>query len=155
MFAGLIAPNVFNNIYEYPILIAAALLALPGMFGEKIHFIRGAAPPLLAAAVVVGLRMVLDLRLLADAELSIDAVLVIVATLMLLQAQRPARFFGYVVLAFVISGLWQAGLTKILTARSFFGVHESSRPSTAPIVCCTTAPPCTAPSTCATSRAGR
>src|ERR1700688_2411795 len=25
VFAGLIAPNVFNNIYEYPILIAAAL----------------------------------------------------------------------------------------------------------------------------------
>ena len=32
VFAGLIAPNLFNNIYEYPILIAAALLVLPGMF---------------------------------------------------------------------------------------------------------------------------
>jgi hypothetical protein len=32
IFAGLIAPNVFNNAYEYPILIAVSLLVLPGMF---------------------------------------------------------------------------------------------------------------------------
>ncbi len=37
IFAGLIAPNVFNNTYEYPILIVAGLLLLPGMFGEKIR----------------------------------------------------------------------------------------------------------------------
>ena len=34
-FAGLIAPYVFSNIYEYPILIAAALLALPGAFAAE------------------------------------------------------------------------------------------------------------------------
>jgi predicted O-methyltransferase YrrM len=32
VFAGLVAPNVFSNTYEYPILIVAALLALPGAF---------------------------------------------------------------------------------------------------------------------------
>ena len=35
IFAGLIAPNVFNNTYEYPILIVAGLLLLPGIFGEQ------------------------------------------------------------------------------------------------------------------------
>jgi predicted O-methyltransferase YrrM len=43
---------------------------------------------------------------------------------MLLQAKRPARFFGYVVMAFVITQLWQAGVMPIETARSFFGVHQ-------------------------------
>ena len=44
MFAGLVAPNVFNNIYEYPILIAAALLALPGVFAGGAGAIRCARP---------------------------------------------------------------------------------------------------------------
>src|SRR5207247_1254403 len=34
------------------------------------------------------------------------------------------RFFGFVVLAFVVTGLWQPGLKQIETARSFFGVHQ-------------------------------
>jgi spermidine synthase len=125
VFAGLVAPNVFNNIYEYPILIAAALLVMPGTFaGGGWHFVREAAPPLLAAAVVIALRLLLDLRLPAEAALTIQILLVLIAALMLLQAQRPARFFGYVVMAFVITGLWQAGVTTVKTARSFFGVHR-------------------------------
>ena len=49
IFAGLIAPNVFNNTYEYPILIAAGLLLLPGIFGEKLRpLLKQAAVPLIA-----------------------------------------------------------------------------------------------------------
>ena len=43
---------------------------------------------------------------------------------MLLQRHRPARFFALVVLAFVLTGLWQPGFNRIETARSFFGVHQ-------------------------------
>ena len=32
IFAALIAPHIFSRIYEYPILIAAAVLALPGVW---------------------------------------------------------------------------------------------------------------------------
>src|ERR1700704_1045891 len=50
-FAGLVAPHVFSNIFEYPILIAAALLALPGMFaGGRSAFLRQAGPVLAAGA---------------------------------------------------------------------------------------------------------
>ena len=31
-FAGLVAPQIFNGNYEYPILIALALLCMPGIF---------------------------------------------------------------------------------------------------------------------------
>ena len=125
VFAGLIAPNVFNNIYEYPILIAAALLAMPGMFtGGPRVFVREAAPPLIAACGVIALRMLFDVRLPVGAELIIEVLLVMIAALMLIQAQRPPRFFGYVVLAFVITALWQVGVTPIETARSFFGVNQ-------------------------------
>lgn len=43
---------------------------------------------------------------------------------MLVQRQRPARFFALVVLAFVLTALWQPGFNRIETARSFFGVHQ-------------------------------
>jgi predicted O-methyltransferase YrrM len=125
VFAGLVAPNIFDNIYEYPILIAAALLPMPGMFtGGAWRFAREAAPPLMAAGAVIALRVLLDVRLPIGAELTIEVLLVVIAALMLLQAQRLARFFGYVVLAFVITGLWHVGVTPIETARSFFGVNQ-------------------------------
>ncbi len=37
MFAGLLAPHIFNRTYEYPILIVAALLALPGAFSGSVR----------------------------------------------------------------------------------------------------------------------
>jgi predicted O-methyltransferase YrrM len=43
---------------------------------------------------------------------------------MLFQAKRPARFAGLVVFAFLLTGLWQPGLGRVATFRSFFGVHQ-------------------------------
>jgi len=124
VFAGLIAPNVFNNIYEYPILIAAALLVLPGMFaGGLRHFLREAWPGLAMAALVVVLRL-LDVRVPLDAQMLLQVLLVAIAGLMLFHVKRPARFFGLVVLVFVATALYQPGVTVIERARSFFGVHK-------------------------------
>ena len=123
VFAGLIAPNVFNNIYEYPILVAAALLALPGMFaGGQRHFLHEVWPGLMAATLVVVLRL-LDVRL-PDGQMPLQVLLVLIAGAMLFHVRRPARFFGLVVLAFVITALYQPGVTVIERARSFFGVHK-------------------------------
>lgn len=125
VFAGLVAPNVFNGIYEYPILIAAAVLAMPGLFADGAgRFAREAAPPLLAAAFVIALRVLFGVRLPLDAEVYLQAILAILAVLMLLQRRMPARFFGFVVLAFTIAASWKAGLTPLETVRSFFGVHR-------------------------------
>jgi hypothetical protein len=44
-FAGLIAPHVFNGIAEYPILVLAALLAMPGaLAGGPGRFLRQSCP---------------------------------------------------------------------------------------------------------------
>ena len=37
IFAALIAPNIFSRVYEYPILIVAACLALPGIWSNGLH----------------------------------------------------------------------------------------------------------------------
>lgn len=125
VFAGLVAPNVFNKLYEYPILILLALLVLPGVFaGGPRHVLREAGPPLTVAGLLIALGILFDLRVPTEAKLTFEVLLVIIAALMLLQATRPARFFGLTVMVFVFTGLWQAGLVPIATARSFFGIHQ-------------------------------
>jgi predicted O-methyltransferase YrrM len=125
VFAGIAAPHLFNYTYEYPILIVAALVVLPGLFaGGMRHFVREAAPGLIAAAVVLALWLLIDARLPLSAEQPMQVALVVLAALMLFQAQRPARFAGLVIFTFLLTGLWQPGLGRVKTFRSFFGVHQ-------------------------------
>ena len=93
VFAGIAAPHLFNYTYEYPILIVAALAVLPGLFaGGARHFVREAAPGLIAAAIALALWLVISARLPLAAEKPMQVALVVLAALMLFQAKRPARF---------------------------------------------------------------
>jgi hypothetical protein len=125
IFAALIAPHIFSRVYEYPILIVAAVLVLPGVWSAGWRGVLRDATPVMglaAAAVVVG--VIFDMRLPSAAELPFQIGLVALAAAMLLQRHRPARFVALVALAFVLSGLWQPGYNRLATARSFFGVHQ-------------------------------
>jgi hypothetical protein len=125
IFAGLLAPNMFSNIYEYPILIAASLLVLPGIYDGGLRtFVKQSALPLALAALAVALRFVLDVTLPFAADPAIQIGLVLLAALMMFQAARPALFWGLVVFAFAFTGSWQPGMTRLETVRSFFGVHQ-------------------------------
>jgi hypothetical protein len=125
VFAGLIAPNLFNNIYEYPVLIAAALLlVMPEIFvGGARRFLREVWPGLIAAVLVVVLHL-FELRLPLGTQKSFHVLLVTLAGVMVLLAKRPARFFGVVVFVLVLTAFYQPGVTVIERARSFFGVHK-------------------------------
>ena len=125
IFAALIAPYVFNRIYEYPILLLAGLLAMPGVFsGGGRGFLREAGPVLGIAALAIAAQLAFGIRLPDAAELPFQIVLVALAAVMLFQRHRPARFFALATLAFVITGLWQPGFNRIESMRSFFGVHH-------------------------------
>jgi len=125
VFAGLVAPHLFNNTYEYPILIVAALSVLPGVCSEgPRHVFREAGPGLIAAAGVLALWLLTGASLPLCAEMPMQAALVALAALMLFQVKRPARFAGLVVFAFVLTGLWRPGLHQVEIVRSFFGVHQ-------------------------------
>src|SRR5271166_4567957 len=124
IFAALVSPHIFTRIYEYPILVAAAILVLPGTFaGGARRVLSEAGPILVVAAVVLAASFVFEVRLPA-AELPFQVVCVALAALMLVQRHRPARVFALVVLAFVLTDRWQPGFNRIETARSFFGVHQ-------------------------------
>jgi hypothetical protein len=131
IFAGLIAPAIFSGTYEYPILIAAALLATGSGLGDGRTFLREAGPALMVAAAIAAVNLVFDLKLPGGAATAFQAGLVVLAAFMLLQRRRPARFFGLVVLAFAMTQLWRPGLARIVTARSFFGVHQVVETQTA------------------------
>jgi hypothetical protein len=131
IFAGLIAPAIFSGTYEYPILIAAALLATASRLCDWPKFLREAGPVLGAAALLAGVRVVFALNLPGSADILFHVALVVLAALMLLQRHRPARFFSLVVLAFVITEVWRPGLARIAIARSFFGVHQVVETQTA------------------------
>lgn len=124
-FAGLLAPQIFNGNYEYPSLIALALLCMPGVFAGGL---RAAAirfwPWLLPSAVLAWLWYVMRPSLPAALELPFQAVLAILAAAMLFQRHQLTRFFALVVLSFTVTGLWRPGVAPIETARSFFGVHK-------------------------------
>jgi spermidine synthase len=125
IFAGLLAPYLFNRTYEYPILVVAALLALPGAFGgTRAQFLRRIWPALTVAALALVQPFVFDVRLPAEAALPFQIVLVLLAGWMLLQRCDPVRLAALGVAAFVVTDAWQPGLSVIETTRSFFGVHR-------------------------------
>jgi hypothetical protein len=124
-FAALVAPNVFSGTYEYPLLIAAALLVLPGAFdGGWRRFLAQAGFVLALAAIVVAARMLSDARLPYSANVYFQGGLVLLVAGMLLQRHQPARFFALALLSFALVECWRPGLAPVETVRSFFGVHR-------------------------------
>jgi hypothetical protein len=124
-FAGLAAPLLFNGNYEYPILIAAALLCLPGAFAGGMRKVLADALPWLGLSAVLALAWHFTrFHLPASWELPFQIVSALLAVGMLLQRHRPARFFALVILSFAVTAFWRPGTAPIETARSFFGVHK-------------------------------
>ena len=125
VFAALVAPHIFMLIYEYPILIVAALLVLPGVFaGAPRHIAAEAGPLLIIAPLAIVARFVFDVYLPGAAELPFQIVLITLVAVMLVQRERPVRFLALVTLGFVLTGLWQPGFNRVEAVRSFFGVHQ-------------------------------
>ncbi|MES5486801.1 fused MFS/spermidine synthase [Bradyrhizobium sp. INPA03-11B] len=123
-FAGLLAPQIFPGNYEYPILIALALLALPGMFEGGARRALVKASPWLAVAIALAMVWyVTQLRPPAAFELPFRGLLVVLTACMLFLRQRPVAFAGLVVTGLLLTTLWRPGMAPIETARSFFGVH--------------------------------
>jgi hypothetical protein len=124
-FAGLVAPQIFNGNYEYPILIALALLCTPGVFADGVRKALTGALPWLAMSAVLALVWYLSrYQPPATLELPFQVLLALLAAALLFQRQHPVRFFGLVILSFAVTALWRPGIAPIETARSFFGVHK-------------------------------
>jgi hypothetical protein len=124
-FAALAAPNLFPLVYEYPILIVAALLVLPNVFTSGLAgAVVETVPALVITLLAVIARLAFGIALPTAAELPFQIVLVALVAWMIFQRNRPARFAALVALGFVLTGLWQPGFNRVAVIRSFFGVNQ-------------------------------
>ncbi|WLA68407.1 fused MFS/spermidine synthase [Bradyrhizobium diazoefficiens] len=123
IFAGLIAPHIFNGVAEYPILVLAALLAMPGAFdgGPRGH-LRQSGPGLALAVLTLGI-ISLHVRIPTNTALPVDIALIVLAGVMVLVRRQLATFFGLAAFAFVIAKL-DPLFAPVEQVRSFFGVHR-------------------------------
>jgi spermidine synthase len=124
IFAGLVAPLIFNRTYEYPILVVAALLVLPGALEPNVRKLVQRLWPALAAATAVLALAFLAGHLTGDAVIPFQIALVVLAGLMLLWRRDATRLAALAVVGFLATALWTPGVRVIETTRSFFGVHR-------------------------------
>lgn len=123
IFAGLIAPHIFNGVAEYPILVLAALLIMPGAFdGGLRRLVRQSGPGLALAALTLGI-VLLHVRIPTNTALPVDIVLIVLSGLMVLVRRQSAIFFGLAALGLMTAKL-DPLFAPIEQVRSFFGVHR-------------------------------
>jgi hypothetical protein len=122
IFAGLIAPNVFTWVAEYPALIVLAILCRPGLAmptDTKTRLLWLAAAAVVAVAAYPGLTA----RYVTDENVfnwTIGAMLVIAG----LVSREPLPFAAVIAVAFIISHAYKPDAEQRETMRSFFGVHK-------------------------------
>jgi hypothetical protein len=120
--AGLIAPNIFSSVIEYPALVVLAILCRPGL--EMPTDTRTRLLWLGAAAVVAVVAFPgLTERYVTDEKAfnwTIGAMLVIAG----LVSREPLPFAAVIAVVFIIGQAYRPDSDVRETMRSFFGVHK-------------------------------
>lgn len=121
LFSGLLAPQLFSWVAEYPILLALAALALPFAARTSVRndalFWAAVIALLLAATVPRLLFGVSPNEYLAYAAMAL-------AVLALIFARDPLKFGAVTALALVVLALNPESARRHESLRSFFGVHK-------------------------------
>jgi hypothetical protein len=122
IFAGLIAPNVFSWVIEYPALIVLAILCRPGVImptDTRTRLLWLAAAAVVAVVAFPGLTE----RYVTDEKTfywTIGAMLVAAG----LVSREPLPFAAVIAVVFIIGNAYKPDSEVRETMRSFFGVHK-------------------------------
>lgn len=123
LFAALVAPAIFSSVLEYPILIVATFLCLPGASGWSRQALRTA---LLFAAfaclTLVALHFATASGFVSDVMRA--ALIASLAAPMLILRDRPGLAAGFAALAALASLTVGGSVSDERSYRSFFGVHK-------------------------------
>ena len=120
--AGLIAPNVFNWVAEYPVLIVLGLLCRPGAFEGGIPRERLVWFALFAIAAAAALHVSRSDQPLSEAKMmAIGAGVLLVAVVFL---RDSLKFAAVIALTLAVGAIYQVESYKGELVRNFFGVHK-------------------------------
>ena len=127
IFAGLIAPNVFSWVLEYPALIVLAILCRPGLempTDLRTRLLWAGAVAFVAILVFPGLteRYVTDEKAF---NWVIGSLLVIAGFV----SREPLPFAAVIAVVFIIGQSYRPDTETRETMRSFFGVHKINETS--------------------------
>jgi hypothetical protein len=122
IFAGLIAPNVFSRVLEYPLLVVLAILCRPGLelpTNWRTRLLWLAAIAVVAIAAFPGLtdRYVTD----QNTFYWVIGGLLVAAGLV---SREPLPFAAVIAVVFIIGSAYRPDSEVRQTMRSFFGVHK-------------------------------
>jgi len=121
-FSGLLAPNLFSTVLEYPALLIAALSVGRDMTFRRL-ISREAVPGLAAAAVVGVSALMMIFTDLSRAGYFVIAALIVIATMMIMWRRPIAVITVGAVCAFTIS-VFSDMIKNTESYRSFFGVNK-------------------------------
>lgn len=124
IFSGLIAPNVFSWIAEYPILIVGAALARPTASWPKAKEVGLAIGfvVLVLLASLPGFRE--GFTLLPPANWIVWGVVLLLVAGALALSSSPLRLAVLFAAAFIVTRAYPPNVRHLDTVRSFFGVHK-------------------------------
>jgi hypothetical protein len=123
LFAALIAPAVFSDVHEYPILIVAALAWAPGLFAARKGGLRTAVTFLVFDCVTLMAIYALTRGVALSDGLRAAVVAGLAAPILILR-QRPGLALGFAALAALVAVSTSSLLYGKQSHRSFFGVHK-------------------------------
>jgi len=128
-FAALLAPQLFNEIYEFPILLVLGFACRPGLAAalfDRREVAAGRRSPLMLLTAVVALA--LSLALFDTTEflrlIIVLPPLAIIGLLMLANRERPFRLLAHAAVGGLTLLLLPAAQSQGKVERSFFGIHR-------------------------------
>ncbi len=118
---ALLAPLIFDGVYEYPLALIAACLLMPSRWLKPLRFVD-----MVFAASIIGLFMLWrELPILVDmANPARVAIVLLLAAVPLLARARPAGFGLCIAALFLAPVLAPRDADIVWRDRSFFGVHR-------------------------------
>lgn len=122
LFAGILAPRIFNWVAEYPLLIVAAVLCRPGLVlkddPETQRFWLIASAVLIAFAVP---RFVFGYQF---DHIAYGGVVIVLLAIAYVLAHDTLRYAAVIALIFMFVRIYDNEAAARYTVRSFFGVHK-------------------------------
>ena len=127
VFSGLLAPYIFNNILEYPILVSLVMLAHPHIRNAtRSDMIRQALPAIAISSAITALFYIIPSLLTIGSEKLVVGLLIIAGFVVTGAFRHNLVRASLIPFVFILLALKFEGLSETVFERSFYGVYRIS-----------------------------